>query len=71
MNKNSLIEEELKNKINELILEELTVNDEVLKNSKMVEEYIMAARKCKSDFLVNKTHTWCEGINYKTLYKIW
>lgn len=41
MNKNLLIEEELKDEINSLILEELTVNDEVLKFSKMVEDYII------------------------------
>ena len=35
MNKDLLIEEELKEEINSLILEELTVNDEVLKTSLM------------------------------------
>jgi len=34
MSKNLLIEKELKDEINSLILEELTVNDEVLKFSK-------------------------------------
>lgn len=33
-------------------------------------KFAMVARKCKSDFLINETHTWCEGINNKTLYKI-
>lgn len=53
MNKNPLIEEELKNEINQSILEKLTVNDEVLENSKIVEEYILKniVEKNSSDFV--------------------
>lgn len=50
MSKNLLIEEELKNEINDLIIEELTVNDEVLDNSKIVEDYILKNIKGKDSY---------------------
>ena len=46
--------------------------DKHIKNAikRFEKKFAMVARKCKSDFLINKTHTWCEGLNNKTFYKI-
>ncbi len=34
------------------------------------EKFAMCVKKCKNDFLLYETHTWCEGIDKKTFYKI-
>ena len=112
MHMDLLIENELKEEIYNLILEELTVNNEVLSSSKTVEEEIieqakkmnsivstnihsqdeikrnsfhkyirnaihrfekkfsMVTKKCKNDFFIYESHTWCEGPDFKKYYKI-
>lgn len=46
--------------------------DKHIKNAikRFEKKFAMVTRKCKSDFLVNETHTWCEGLKNKTFYKI-
>lgn len=46
--------------------------DKYVRNSihRFEKKFAMCVKKCKKDFLIYETHTWCEGTDYNFYYKL-